>query len=70
MENPSVCLGPNVIKLAKRRTSERDRICLALPSGVEHLFIFASTEAIGALFDLALEHCKFTENFRRCYGTP
>ena len=72
MENPSVYLGPNVIKIAKRRTSESesDRICLAMPSGVEHLFIFASSEAIGSLFDLALENCRFTDKFRMCYGTP
>lgn len=72
MENPSVYLGPNVVRFARRRTSESesDRMCFAMPSGVEHLFVFASTEAIGSLFDLALENCRFTDSFRMCYGTP
>lgn len=72
MENSSAYLGPNVVRFARRRTSESksERTCFAMPSGVERLFVFASTEAIGSLFDLALENCRFTDNFRVCYGTP
>ena len=68
MENPAVYLGQNVIALAKRRTVKTDNVCFVLPSGVEQLFVFANTEIIGSLFDLALEHCSFTEDFQSCYG--
>jgi len=69
MENPSVYLGKNVVTLARSRVSESQKVCLALPNGIEQLFLFASKNDIGALYDLALDKCRFTEKFQMCYGT-
>ncbi|MEM6485955.1 MAG: hypothetical protein AAF662_13355 [Pseudomonadota bacterium] len=68
MENPSTYLGNNVVALTRRRASEDRVACFALPSGVEHLFVFAGEREIGELYDLALSECGYSESFRLCYG--
>lgn len=69
MENPTVYLGKNIVTLARRRASESRKVCFAMPNGVEQLFLFASKDDIGALYDLALDNCRFTKKFQICYGT-
>ena len=69
IENPAAYLGNNVVALARRRASEDRSACVVLPSGVEQLFVFAGTDRIERLYDLALHNCSFTEAFQSCYGT-
>jgi len=69
IENPTVYLGKNAVTLSKRRASKSDKVCFATSNGVEQLFVFGSDDGIGAVYDLALENCQFTEEFQASYGT-